>query len=405
MKPWRPTPARSRAQTLRRLTMAASLLWFAGTGAALGEEIYRVGTGDTLLINVFGQEGLSGKFRVGSDGAIRYPLLGDIPVANLTSSEIGRVLSKGLLGRLPSGGSLTVEIAEYSPVFIVGEIEKPGQYQYRPGMIVLELLALGGGLKKAAPGDSRAVQLIQADQDLSDAKIQRFSQRVQRARITAELSETDFKDSPASDDDAISPETRRRIIAAEKSVFELRKSIMQNQLQVLKDQRKSFDREIAALEESIVLHDQEVKLLATEVSTTEQLVQKGLALQPRLSSLKRELSATKRNALELRSFLARSQQRQLEVDQKLAEVVQQRSTEIGMALRELDLTIARTEQKIASSRALVEELKASLDQPKTAPAPSYMIARLDDGGQYVRNPTDGFAQVKPRDILVVDRTN
>lgn len=368
------------------------------------EAVYRAGTGDTINVVIYGEDKLSGRFRISPSGTISYPLLGEIAVANLSTPEIGRRIAAALAERVPVGGVPSVEIAEYAPVFVLGNVDKPGPYQYRPGMTALELVALGGGEKRAGSGDTVMVQIIAAEQELVDLRIMRWSEMIRKARTQAEIAGREFDGKvPVVGGELVAAGTRQSIIDNEVSLFRVRRTIFAEQQKALAAQRASYDQEIVSLEEGIVLHDEEVRLLEQEVQTQEGLFNKGLAVQPRLLAVKRELSSTRRNALELRSFLARAHQRQLEVDQKIAELRDQWVRDNAMALAELDITTARRDEKIAASIATLTELRGQSGNAREAErrASVFTVTRLDSG-RYVTRTISELDPVQPRDILRIE---
>jgi polysaccharide export outer membrane protein len=385
--------------------IAAFGLWLsAGSGGAAEGLSYRAGVGDLLNVLVYGDDKLSGRFRVGPTGTISYPLLGEIAVADLTPREIGQKLADALAERIPGGGAPSVEIAEFAPVFVLGNVDKPGPYQFRPGMIALELVALGGGERRPPSGQSGMLQLIAAEQELADLRIQRFSEEAKKARILAEIAGQGFNaQMPVGNGDLIPAETRRQLLDNEVALFEVRKRILADQEKALGAQHASYDQEIASLNESIVLHDEEVRLLEQEVATQDTLVQKGLAVQPRLLALKRELSATRRNALELRSYLARARQRQLEVEQKLGELKDERIRDNATVRAELDISTMRTDEKIAATIASMSELRSLLNDAREAGrrATVYTVTRLENG-RYVTTTVGELDPLQPRDILRIE---
>lgn len=120
---------------------------------------YRLGTGDTIRLIVYGEEHLSGQYRVSDAGTIALPLLGPTRAAGLTTDglqgEIADALTQRKLMRDPS---VSAEIVSYRPVFVLGEVAKPGQYAYQPGMSVLTAVALAGGFTYSARKGSVVVQ-------------------------------------------------------------------------------------------------------------------------------------------------------------------------------------------------------------------------------------------------------
>jgi polysaccharide export outer membrane protein len=107
---------------------------------------YTLGPGETVRVVVFGQTQLTGEFIVSDRGTISVPLLGDIPASNETADELAQSISGALADKkILLNPSVSVEVVKYRPVFILGEVVKPGQYPYEPGMTALTLVAIAGG--------------------------------------------------------------------------------------------------------------------------------------------------------------------------------------------------------------------------------------------------------------------
>ncbi|MBS0386646.1 MAG: polysaccharide export protein [Proteobacteria bacterium] len=105
---------------------------------------YRLGPADQLRITVFNEPGLTGQFVVGSQGTIAYPLVGDIRAAGLTVTEFTDAL-RTALGQYVRSPSVSVEVANYRPFFILGEVTRPGTYPYAVDLTVLNAVATAGG--------------------------------------------------------------------------------------------------------------------------------------------------------------------------------------------------------------------------------------------------------------------
>ena len=107
---------------------------------------YTLGPGETVRVVVFGQTQLTGEFIVSDRGTISVPLLGDIPANNETADQLAQSISGALEDKkILLNPSVSVEVVKYRPVFILGEVVKPGQYPYEPGMTALTLVAIAGG--------------------------------------------------------------------------------------------------------------------------------------------------------------------------------------------------------------------------------------------------------------------
>jgi polysaccharide export outer membrane protein len=107
---------------------------------------YRLGSGDELRIITFGEDQLTGEFSVDDQGRIDLPLLGNVQAAGLTPQELGKRIAEGLNHTgVTRDASVAVQVLAYRPIFVLGEVAKPGQYAYQPGMTMLTAVAVAGG--------------------------------------------------------------------------------------------------------------------------------------------------------------------------------------------------------------------------------------------------------------------
>ncbi len=119
---------------------------------------YRLGPGDQVRIITFGEQQLTGDFKVSDSGVIAVPLLGAIQASGLTSRQLSQEIATELKRRkLFRDPSVVVEITDYRPIFILGEVSKPGQFPYQPGMTVLTAVAVAGGFTYRAVQDRASV--------------------------------------------------------------------------------------------------------------------------------------------------------------------------------------------------------------------------------------------------------
>ncbi len=127
---------------------------------------YRLGPGDMVRIITYGEDPLTGEFRVNDQGEIALPLAGPIKAAGRTPRElqetVAGLLKKGDMLRNPS---VSVEVTTYRPIFVLGEVNKPGQYPYQPGMTVVSAAAVAGGFTYRAVEDyASVIRAVDGDQ-------------------------------------------------------------------------------------------------------------------------------------------------------------------------------------------------------------------------------------------------
>jgi polysaccharide export outer membrane protein len=114
---------------------------------------YSLGSGDKLRIIVFGEDDLSGEFDVTGSGKVSLPLIGQVQASGMTLDEFeGEIRDKLKQGYL-TNPKVSVEVLNYRPFYIIGEVDKPGQYPYTSGMNVINAVAVAGGFTYRAKQD------------------------------------------------------------------------------------------------------------------------------------------------------------------------------------------------------------------------------------------------------------
>ena len=118
------------------------------------QRLYIVGQNDVLTISVYDQPQLTGKYAVEGDGTFTFPLIGRVRVGGLSlrgiEDEIRNLLSRGYL----KNPQVSVAIEQYrsQQVFVMGEVQRPGELQFTGAMTLVEALArVGSTTERAGP--------------------------------------------------------------------------------------------------------------------------------------------------------------------------------------------------------------------------------------------------------------
>lgn len=137
---------------------------------------YRLGNGDQVRVITFGEQTLTGQFSIDDGGMIALPLLGPMPADGLTTHALADEISTALRARkLIADPSVVVEVATYRPIYVLGEVQHPGQFPYRPHMTMLTAVALAGGFTPRAV-ESRASVVRFAGDRTVEGRLDRESQ-------------------------------------------------------------------------------------------------------------------------------------------------------------------------------------------------------------------------------------
>lgn len=111
---------------------------------------YRLGSGDRLAISVFGHPDLSGEFEVDASGEIAYPLLGQVSARGHTLEELRGIISDDLNRDFIVDPRVSVEVLNFRPFYILGQVNAPGSYPYVSGLNVRQAVAIAGGFTRRA---------------------------------------------------------------------------------------------------------------------------------------------------------------------------------------------------------------------------------------------------------------
>jgi protein involved in polysaccharide export with SLBB domain len=150
-------------QALLLLIMAFVPAGLVGHGAAAAQEQkpaaepgtatdaqYRLSIGDKLHILVFGQDDVSGEFQIDGAGNITMPLLGQVQAASRTLTELRADITTALDRDYIVNPKVSIEVLNYRPFYILGQVASPGSYPYVTGMDVRQAVAIAGGFTPRA---------------------------------------------------------------------------------------------------------------------------------------------------------------------------------------------------------------------------------------------------------------
>ena len=118
---------------------------------------YVIGPGDILQVLVWKEPDVSREVRVRTDGKVTIPLLGDVVAAGTTpqglAGDLSARLSRFLTNLTPNQVTVSLMASSSLRFFVVGEVNKPGEFLLVGRVGVLEALALAGGFKEEAKRD------------------------------------------------------------------------------------------------------------------------------------------------------------------------------------------------------------------------------------------------------------
>ena len=113
--------------------------------SASSAEGYILGPNDRIRLKVYGESDITGEYEINNDGQVSIPLAGHIKAAGATTRQLEKAIASALAKGIVRDPRVNVEIAQYRPYYILGEVKKSGEYPYRNGLTVMDAVASAGG--------------------------------------------------------------------------------------------------------------------------------------------------------------------------------------------------------------------------------------------------------------------
>jgi polysaccharide biosynthesis/export protein len=306
--------------------MIAMCVWTSSSSIAAAE--YLLSPGDTLELNVIGVPELQQRAGVGSDGLISLPLVGDIQAAGRTLKDV-RSDVRAALTRQPfrraatsetgstsvyniAPAEISLRIVEFRPVYVAGDVARPGQVAYQPGLSVRQVVALAGGYGR----DRAEIGLtdLQTKYDHASLDFARYSLKVQRietelGRPAGSVESQGFLGVPASTVSAIAAEEEESRLAREQAY-----KSKQDFLGIALEQSS---RRIDALSIQAENEQKGAELDAAEAVSVDDLFRKGVVPASRRTEVRRSSLLSASRALETRVAVEDGKRDQSDLQAKL----------------------------------------------------------------------------------------
>jgi polysaccharide biosynthesis/export protein len=379
---------------------------------------YRLAAGDALEISVAGIADLKQRVPVQADGSISFPLLGTISVEGLSPSEARARIQTGLAAKLfrqrgPDGrdsviiiepDQVTATVVGFRPVFVDGDVSKPGEQSYRAGMTVREAVALSGGYDTMHLHMEGNPFLISAD--LRSEYESQWTDFVKEQagiwRVQNELGREAKFDSKLLTDVPIGRSTIAHILELEseqltvhQSDYEQEKKFLQKVIAQNGDHIKVVSEELQKDEDGLAADEQDLRRLS-------ELFTKGAVPMPRVTDARRALLLTSTRKLQTASQLMKLQETGLELDRRRERLDAQRKTDLLRELQERNVRLAQIRSRLQSIEDKLQYtglIKSQLIRGATE-KPKIIVVRKGNGGRQQMDADEDF-ELQPGDVVQV----
>lgn len=377
---------------------------------------YRLGTMDKLHIRVAEWQSAEGAFRdwsiisgdyvIGPAGTISMPFIGELPAGGKTTAEIAAAIGEGLQQKLglPDRPQASVEIAEFRPIFVSGDVQTPGRYPYDPQLTVLRAVSIAGGLRRSQTGQSGARDFIMAQGNYDVFVSRRNSLMARRARLNAEAAGKQEIDFPP---ELAQTPIGKKLMADETNLMETRQKRLRLQLRSLDDLKQLLESEIESLEKKIATQTRQVNLSRKELEGLGGLADKGLVVNQRVLTLEQTIAELESKVLDMETAVLRAKQDIARATQDAISLQNDRDTEIARDRQETEASLDELNRKLGMySGLMTEALTRAPDAARSAsgsnaPEIRFSIMRTAEG-KTSEIEADESTPVQPGDVVKVE---
>ena len=407
--------SRSGRMLNRKIVFAAGLagclcLGLCLPGAAAG---YQLGISDRIKIKVQEWPDLTGEYAVNPEGMISLPLLGEVQASGRQAGDVGAEISARLQQRNSTSERpfAAVEIVSFRPFFILGDVDHPGQYPYRPGMTVLQAIGMAGGFyRQPNPG------LMRLDRDIALAEgesrtlsIRLIRLRARAARLEATAGEAKAIQFPPEILDQKDRPGVAGLLADERATFELDQTTVAQEKQAMANIRDLYQQEIVTMRGQITTLTQEKERTERQLQELRALSAKGLGLAPTQQALERSIAQISNEQLSMQTAIVRAQESIALAEQKLPELAVSRKRASIRALGDTRDEIRDVQARLVTAQELLSEARYSAPRQAREQAvagvggePIMLVRQIADGVREII--ASEATQIEPEDVIKVPRS-
>ena len=379
--------------------------------AGIGE--YRLALGDVVEISVIGAPDLRHRAAVDPDGRVSLPLLGRMNAAGLTLSElkssIGELLPTKVFRRRTEDGreypvlltpdEVTLSISEYRPVYVNGDVAKPGQQVFRPGLTVRQALALSGGYDVMR---FRAKDPFLESADLRSEYMSLWTEfareQIRKSRLQAELRGSNELDLQGLAKTPIADFVISDLERLEREQLIARNGDHEKEKESLTAALKQQDDRYSILSAQLKKEEEDSEGDLAEYKQAKQNFERGVVPSARVAEQRRNMLFSATRALQTSAMLPQLARDRLELHRKLQATHDRRRIALLGELEEARMRLATIHAKVQSvgEKVVYAGVVRSQLVRGTGDKPDVTIFRTGPSGE------DSFAASQDTELLPGD---
>ncbi len=353
-------PLAKRRRALRTVsTSVAVAALIAGVGAARAD--YKLGAGDMLSFTVAGLPELMTKTSVDIDGEATFPLIGPLPVAGLSLPQALAKVQAVLPGKefrrhaedgrefpiIIAPSDIGLAVSEYRPVYLNGDVAKPGEEPFRPGLTVRKAIALAGGFDVLRfKMDNPFLQLSDLTSDYNTLWVDYARGQAVVARLQAELDGKPQLDPKLVIGTPIAPTLAKEVVENEKSQLTVRNADFVKEQVYLKEASVREGERAKLLNDEQLKEQEGLKNDTVDLQRYTDLYNKGAVALPGLSEARRTVLQASIRVLQTTSVLDSVEREQQDLARKLDRTADARRILLLKDMQDATTALAATRAKL-----------------------------------------------------------
>lgn len=400
--------------------LACSTLWLlGGAPAGAAPTAYHLGPQDRLQIKVYDWRtgtgeahdwpALNGEFVVGASGTLSLPLLGEVSAYGRTPAEVADFIAEHLQSKvgLAQRPDASVEVIKYRPFYILGNVDKPGEYDYRPDLNVLQAVSTAGGLARLSDANLLGLErdaLVNRG-DLRTMDAERVGLLARQARLDAEINAAQTVTFPLDVSSRSADPSVQRSMREEQLLFDAHRSADKSLAEALAQSKELLTRQLASLAAKDASLGRQLDVTRKELAQISGLVSKGLAILPRQLEIEQSTAQFESSRLDIQLAILRAQQDLAKAESDRREIDTKRRSEALNEAADVRTKLADLSEKIETAQKLIYQTEvhapAVVLQESERRPPVYRLTRVVDGKSETRTVGENDP-VQPGDIIRVD---
>jgi polysaccharide biosynthesis/export protein len=325
---------------------------------------YRLHVGDVIEISVARLPELKQRVPVQLDGTISFPLAGTLQVANLPPAEaqakVQAILAAKVFRQRTSDGrenSVTIEpdevtatVVEYRPIYVNGDVSRPGEQAYRPLMTVRQAVALSGGY------DVIRLRMNNPILEAADLRAEYESLWTEYAkeqahvwRLQQELGQKTTVDQKALLDVPVARSTALAIVNNEAEQLKTRQADEQTERTFLNRGIVQADEQINILSEQQKTEDQGTQADLEELERAKELFSRGTLTMLRVSDARRAMLLSSTRKLQTSAQLMQTMRQRDDLSRQVERLDGQRRGDMLRELQDATVALSKIRLKLEST--------------------------------------------------------